>query len=746
VVLILFTVTIFTSAFLVFLIQPMFARMALPLLGGTPAVWNTALVFYQAVLLGGYAYAHAAAARMGSRRQCRLHIALMLLPFLVLPVGLPSGWKPPAHTDPTLWLLGLMAVAVGLPFFVVSAGSPLLQRWFADAQHKHSSDPYFLYAASNLGSLLALLAYPALIEPYFRLQQQGWLWSFGYGGLLVLMAACAFFTWRSQRLNPVRPGKEELSRTDPPAERLSWRSRLRWIALAFVPSSLMLSVSAYLTMNIAAMPLLWIIPLSIYLLTFILAFLKTPLIPHRSLIRAMPVVLLAVTVTLVTRRTDPIALVMPLHLLAFFVIAMVCHGELARTRPQAESLTRFYLCLSLGGVLGGIFNGLLAPVIFDSLAEYPIVLTLACLALPWPLTRSWKSRATMLDFVLPAFLGLLILALLLRVQSVNPHINIHSASAVFGLPALICLAFSSRPIRLAVSVAAIFLVSTFYVGSRGKVLHEERSFFGVTRISQDATGQYMQILHGNTLHGRQHITPTLRREPLAYYHRTGPLGQFFGALRENERFKRIAIIGLGSGGITCYSRPGQHWTYYEIDPVVERIARDERFFTFLRDSEAEVKVVLGDGRLSLAGAPDRAYDLFIMDAYNSDALPSHLLTREALQLYLRKLAPQGVILFNISNRYLDIEPVLANLAQDAGLYCVVQNDQAAAVPGLDIGKVSSKYALMVRDKMDISALSLDSRWVPAKRLDSIGVWTDSYSSILAILKWRRLANGRYVFG
>jgi len=306
------------------------------------------------------------------------------------------------------------------------------------------------------------------MEPYFRLQQQGWLWSFGYGGLFVLMAACAFFTWRSQRLNPVRPGKEELSRTDPPAERLSWRLRLRRIGLAFVPSSLMLSVTAYLTTDIAAMPLLWVIPLSIYLLTFVLAFLKTPLIPHRCLIRAMPVVLLAVTVTLVARRTDPIALVMPLHLLAFFAIAMVCHGELTRPRPPAGNLTRFYLCLSLGGVLGGSFNGLLAPVIFDSLAEYPIVLTLACLALPWPLTRPWKSRATILDFVLPVFLGLLILALLLRVQSVNPYINIHSASVVFGLPALICLTFSSRPIRLAVLVAGIFLVSTLLCRKPGK--------------------------------------------------------------------------------------------------------------------------------------------------------------------------------------------------------------------------------------------------------------------------------------
>ena len=749
--LIVFTVTIFLSAFLIFLIQPMFARMALPLLGGAPAVWNTALVFYQAVLLGGYAYAHASTYRVRAQRQSGLHVSLMFLPFLVLPIGLPSGWRPPVQADPTLWFLGLMTVAVGLPFFVVSAGSPLLQRWFVNAGHKHSSDPYFLYAASNLGSLFALIAYPVLMEPYFSLQQQGWIWSFGYGALVILMAACALFVWRSQRRNRSQiqsfqdtigessSGRDETepSRMNRPEERLSLRSRLHWIVLAFVPSSLMLSVTTYLTTDIAAMPLLWIIPLSIYLLTFILAFSRKQILPHRWMIRVMPAVLLAVTVTLITRRTTPLALVMPLHLLAFFVIAMVCHGRLAKSRPTAEHLTRFYLYLSLGGVLGGVFNGLLAPLIFNSIAEYPVVLVLACLLLPWPFTGSWKSREAVFDLIWPILLGLLMLVLLLRVQGVNPHISILSATAVFGMPAFICLAFSRRPVRLAMAVGTFFLVSSFYIGSRGEVLHAERSFFGVSRISIDETGQFMQILQGNTLHGRQYIAENLRREPLAYYHRTGPLGQLFAAMDGSDRLKRIAVVGLGSGVISCYSRQGQQWTYYEIDPVVARLAQDTRFFTFLKDSEADVNIVLGDGRLSIQRAPDGFYDLFILDAYNSDSLPAHLLSREALKLYLRKLSPEGILLFHISNRYLDIEPVLANLAHDAGLYCAVQNDKAVSVPGLDMGKLSSKYAIMVQSIDDLGPLYFDSRWTPAKRLDSVGVWTDSYSSIIAILKWRR---------
>jgi spermidine synthase len=753
--LILFTITIFVSAFLVFLIEPMFARMALPMLGGAPAVWNTALVFYQAVLLGGYAYAHKSTARVKIWRQCGVHLVLMLLPFGVLPIALPLGWKPPANSDPTLWLLGMMAVAVGLPFFIVSAGSPLLQRWFAGTDHRHASDPYFLYAASNLGSLFALIAYPTLMEPYFRLQQQGWIWSLGYGLLFILMTACAFSVWLSHRRNAMQlqsvgaavqegatarslqAAESEPTGTNLSSGCLNLRTRLRWIALAFVPSSMMLSVTTYLTTDIAAMPLLWIIPLSIYLLTFILAFSKTPIIPHRWLVRVMPVILLALTVTLATRRTDPLALVIPLNLIGFFVIAMVCHGELSRMRPSTENLTQFYLCLSVGGAVGGIFNGLIAPMLFNSIIEYPIVLILACFALPWPSRRSWKSREALLDCILPILLGLLTLVLLLRVQGVNPHITIASASVIFGLPAFIGLAFSQRPVRFAMTVALLFLVSTFYVGSRGKILYAERSFFGVSKISVDETGQFTQILQGNTLHGRQYITSALRNEPLAYYHRSGPLGQFFGAMDVTGRFNRVAIIGLGSGSITCYSKPGQHWTYYEIDPVVERIARNNRFFTFLRDSRADVRVQLGDGRLSLESVPNGAYDLFIMDAYASDSLPAHLLTREALQLYLKKLAPHGLMVFHISNRYLDIESVLGNLALDAGLHCVVQNDIVTTMPGMDMGKISSRYALVARDKKDLGTLAFDARWKPAKRNASIGVWTDSYSSILAILKWRR---------
>lgn len=746
---IVYLLTIFTSALLLFMIQPMFARMILPMLGGAPAVWNTAVVFYQAALLGGYAYAHASTRWMGVRRQSILHLCLMLLAILSLPIGVPAGWKPPSEANPAMWVLALLTVAVGLPFFVVSATSPLLQRWFAATGHKHSSDPYFLYAASNMGSMLALLAYPSLIEPALRLKEQGWWWSVGYGALVVMMTMCVIFTWRSQRSRVTESNPDEaLTKggpdSSPPRARsgepalglLVSHPRLRWILLAFVPSSLMISVNTYMTTDIAAVPLLWVIPLSLYLLTFILVFARRPILPHSWMVKAMPFVALPVAVALGIHAFDPIAFVMPLHLVAFFVIAMVCHGELARSRPPANDLTQFYLYLSIGGVLGGSFNALIAPLIFKGIAEYPIGLTLACVLLPWSSSDSWKSRSRLLDFALPVLVGLATAVLILRVQAVNPNPGVIPASIMFGLPAMLCLSFLRRPLRFALSLGAILAAATLYTGGLGYTLYAERSFFGVTRVSRDYSGQLNQILHGSTVHGGQWIDPALRRTPTVYYCRTGPLGQFFGAFK-GAAVKNVAVVGLGSGGICCYAKPDQQWTYYEIDPAVERIAKDSRFFTYLKDCESNVNVVMGDGRLSLAAATDGAYDTLIMDAYNSDSVPVHLLTREALQLYLKKLAPRGVMIFHISNRYLDLEPVLANLARDAGLCCRIQNDFPGSRQGIEVGRAPSRYLIMARTAADFGALASDPRWVAAATREGLGLWTDDYSSILKIVKWHR---------
>ncbi len=370
--LIVYATTIFLTASLLFVVQPMFARMVLPLLGGSPAVWNTCLVFYQAALLAGYLYSHATTSWLGVRRQAALHVGLVLLPLLLLPIGIPSGWTPPAAASPIPWLLALLAVAVGLPFFVVSTTSPLLQKWFAGTGHPSAGDPYFLYAASNLGSMLGLLGYPVLLEPRLRLAEQSRLWSGGYLLLLVFTLACAVLLWRSPVPALADPSRERLTG-------LAARRRLRWVLLALVPSSLMLSVTTFISADVEAIPLLWVIPLAIYLLTFVLVFARRPLVPHALVVRVLPIALLALVVVLVKRANQPLLLIMGLHLGAFFVAAMVCHGELARDRPPPAHLTEFYLWLSVGGVLGGVFNALVAPLVFDSVAEYPLTVVLACL-------------------------------------------------------------------------------------------------------------------------------------------------------------------------------------------------------------------------------------------------------------------------------------------------------------------------------------------------------------------------------
>ncbi len=758
-----FTITIFTSAFLLFLVQPMFARMILPLLGGAPAVWNTALVFYQATLLAGYAYAHATTRWLGARSQSVLHLILMALAVLALPIHVLQNWRPPAEANPVFWLLGLLALSVGLPFFVVSAGSPLLQKWFASTGHEYSSDPYFLYAASNLGSMLALLSYPVLAEPLMSLQQQSWLWTAGYGALMLLMTTCGVFLWTSNR---GKKGAAADSVSSPELDTgTSWairaeegapslrepstgdrlvaaryysktRRRLRWLVLALVPSSLMMSVTNYLTSDIAAVPLLWVIPLVIYLSSFILVFARRPPVPHVWMIKAMPILVLPLAIVLNIHGTDPITVVLPLHLAAFFVIAMVCHGELVRDRPPAHRLTEFYLFISMGGVIGGALNALLAPLVFKSFAEYPIVVMLACLSLPWVADRP-NLRARFVDFMLPAALGVMTLGLVLASQKMGIQTGPLAVALMFGLPALIAFSFSRRPIRFGLAVGAILLAGTYYDGNRARVLYSERSFFGVTRVTEDASRRYHQILHGGTLHGGQWIEPARSREPIAYYSRTGPLGQFFEALAEPGVLRHVAVVGLGAGTISCYAAPGQEWTYFEIDPIVVQCARDPRFFTYLRNCPADLKVVLGDGRLSLASVPDAAFDVLVLDAYNSDSLPVHLLTREAVQLYLRKLAPKGVLVFHISNRYLDLEPILGSLAREAGVYCLVRSDLAISQTEIDLGKASSRYLIMMRNKTDLRSISSDERWKPPRTGDNAGIWTDDYSSILRILRWHR---------
>ena len=733
----LYTATIFVSALLLFLVQPMFARMVLPLLGGSPAVWNTAMVFYQAALLAGYAYAHFGPRWLGVRKRAAIHAALMLAPLLVLPLTVPAGWTPPTETNPLLWLLALLSVAVGLPFFVVSATSPLLQEWFAATGHRHARDPYFLYAASNAGSLLALVSYPALVEPSLKLEEQSHLWSAGYGALVMLMAACALVLWRNSR--PSFPKSETICEDDlkdkKSAHTITPHRRLHWLLLAFVPSSLMLGATTFLSSDIAAVPLLWVIPLGVYLLTFILAFARWQILSRELLRRMFPLTLAPLVMAFTLQATQPISLLMLLHLAAFFVASMLCHTALAADRPEAKHLTEFYLWLSAGGVLGGAFNALLAPLVFNSVAEYPLTLILACwlglrVAAPEESARERRN-----DFLWPALLGLMTAAFVLALEASSFKNDRAAVGFVFGVPTLVCFFFSKRPLRFALGVAAVLLASGLHPGEKGKVLHAERSFFGVHRVTLDPTGQYHMLMHGKILHGLQGLDPARRREPLSYFHRTGPIGQVL-EVYGRDTANKIAVVGLGAGSLATFGLPEQEWTFYEIDPVVLKLARDERFFSFLGDSAAEVRVVLGDARLSLASASDGHFDLMILDAYSSDSVPVHLVTREALALYLKKLGPGGILAFNISNLQLDLQPVFANLAHDAGLASFVRDDTNVSTAEMAQGKYPSRWLVMARRAEDFSRLAKDSRWVPYTGDPRLPVWTDNYSSLLQVFQWR----------
>jgi hypothetical protein len=733
--LILYGTTIFFGAMLLFMVQPMVGRMVLPLLGGSPGVWNTAMVFYQTTLLAGYAYAHFSTRWLGVRRQAALHAVLLLLPLLALPIAIPRGWTPPTAHNPIPWLLALLTITIGLPFFVVSATSPLLQRWFSAGAHRDAADPYFLYAASNCGSLLALVSYPVLIEPHWRLGEQSRWWTIGYGVLAALTAVCILCVWRTVWIS--NPAESRAAETLAAAsiERLTARRRWRWVLLAFVPCSLMLSVTTYITSEVAPIPLLWVIPLGIYLLAFVLVFARRRLLPHQWMVRAMPVAAAAVVITLVARLLQPIAVLLALHVACLFIVSMVCLGELANDRPSANHLTEFYLWLSAGGVLGGIFNAMVAPLIFSSVVEYPLTLVLACLLMPVGAATTTR-RQRVLDFALPLVISLVAANLLrlLRGPTTWP-IPVMSA-LMYGVPTVLCLAFMRRPLRFALSVAGVLVACSVVPGYQDLTLHMERNFFGIHRVSLDPTGEYHWLSHGNTLHGIQHIDPQQRDEPLSYFTRSGPFGQAFASLDDSLK-QRVGVIGLGAGSLSSYSARGERWTFYEIDPAVEEIARDRRYFTFLKDSPADVDVVLGDARLSLQRVNDGQFGVLILDAYTSDTIPLHLITREALALYLRKLAPDGALIFHISNRHLRLERVLAALAQDSGLTCVVQSESVKDAMGelLAAGKISSKWVVMARQPATVAKLRYDPRWQqPPPRLHA-RLWTDDYASVFSVFIW-----------
>jgi SAM-dependent methyltransferase len=750
-VLLLYSLTIFVGAGLLFLVQPLFARMVLPLLGGSPGVWNTAMVFYQGALLAGYAWTHFTTQKLGARKQAWLHLAVLLIPLALLPLAIPAGWKPPTQSSPVGALLLLLLGVAGLPFFAVSTTSPTLQRWFASSGHPAAKDPYFLYAASNAGSMLSLLAYPFILEPRLRLLDQSRLWQGGYIALVVLSALCAIALWRTADGSPDADeatqdasARETLITVQP----ITWRRRVHWIALALVPSSMMVGVTTYMSNEIAAFPLLWIVPLVLYLLTFIIVFAQRT-IPAMIAPRAFAMLVLPLTIAITVGIMRPMPLMMGLHLLVLFLAALACHGELARDRPAPIHLTEFYLWMSLGGVLGGAFNALLAPVVFKTIAEYPLALVAACALLSPTLLRTSANgvsanglettvprdlsydRVKPADFLAPVLLGLLTMTLISLCRRIGLQNNLTGVAAMYVVPLVLCFSFSRRSLRFALGVGALFLSGLWFHGGQEKqVLRTERSFFGMHRVAIEPSGRFRNLMHGNTTHGAESLEPGRQAEPISYYYRTGPAGQIFETF--GPRFHQVGAVGLGVGALASYGLPGQKWTYYEIDPDVKDIALND--FTFLRNCRAEMDIVLGDARLSLQSSPNK-FDILVLDAYSSDAIPVHLMTREAIRIYLDQLAPGGLLVFHISNRHLKLAPVLGNLARDAGLIGLHRLDKKVSKTEQELGKAASQWAIMVRRRADLGSLATDKEWIPMQTNEQ-PVWTDDYSSILSAMTWK----------
>jgi hypothetical protein len=725
----LFALTLFVSSALLFLAQPMVARMVLPHLGGTPSVWNTCMVFFQALLLAGYAYAHAGATILGPRRQAVLHTGVLLVPLIALPLALPAGWTGPGTTPPILWLLALLSIAVGLPFFVLSTTAPMLQKWFAETSHSTARDPYFLYAASNAGSMLALLAYPLLLEPTLTLSQQRAVWSGGYGVAAALIITCAAVLWSSPRRPPTSIRAESETKPLP----LSGGRRARWVIFAFVPSSLLLSVTIYITSDLGAIPLLWVIPLSLYLLSFIVVFARHRQVPQWLLSRALPLVVLVIVLVLLSEATEPVSVLIAIHLVGLLWIGMFCHGALAEDRPDTAHLTEFYLWIAVGGVLGGLFNALVAPLVFSSVLEYPLILVLAAL-----LRASDRDRAeprSIMDLLFPLALGLVTMALVLGVQAAGVEPGPVSVAAMFAVPAVICYTFLARPLRFGLGIAALLLAGGLYHGVHGRAEHRVRSFFGIHRVTLDRAGEMRILVHGNTVHGRQSLDPRLRNTPLAYYHPSGPIGDLFRTMQGDARLDRVGVVGLGTGALAAYSQPDQKWTFFEIDPAVIHLARDSGYFTYLHSSPAPVSIVPGDARITLTSRSDQ-FGLLIIDAFSSDSIPVHLLTREAFEVYRSRLAPGGLLVFHISNRYLDLEPLLAALAARAEpqMVALKRDDFLLTAEQRRMGKSPSQWVVVAESSESAGPLAHTAGWRVLSSTADAPVWTDDYSNLLGVFK------------
>ncbi|MBS0333127.1 MAG: fused MFS/spermidine synthase [Proteobacteria bacterium] len=738
----LFAATVFASAALVFLVEPMVAKLVLPRLGGSASVWNTSLAFFQAALLAGYAYAHALQRLRWLRGQMMIHIVVLLLAGETLPLTIREAFGPPSSNHPALWLLGVLAISVGPAFAALSATAPLVQAWHARVfGETEGQEPYVLYAASNLGSLLALLAYPLLVEPSLTLTAQRLSWS---GGFVAFFALIGGLMLSVNRTGARWPAPATSTAHSPP---VAWSARLTWVALAAIPSSLMLGVTTYITTDIASAPFLWVAPLALYLLTFVVAFQARPAIPQPVTLTVQGA-LAAVCLALLPFSAVSFVIQLPVHLAAFFFTGLMCHQALVARRPPPSQLTEFYFWMSLGGVVGGAFNAFVAPAVFDNVWEYPLVLIAAVLVRPWRLEdlQPWHwalltlgvaagvASPVLNTFVAPHIFARPVVGGLTQIDLLKGAV--YAALALGGA----CAFLLRGRAPLAAAVLVMLFAGAEAAADRTEHARTWRSFFGVLKQSETQVpalgGRTRMLSHGTTLHGAEAMTPPWRCNPLVYYANSTPIGQAFLAEQRAKPALRIGAVGLGAGTVSAYVRKSDRLSFFEIDPLVIRLSSDPRHFAYTTEcAKGPVDYVVGDARLTMAKQPANAFDLLLIDAFSSDAVPTHLLTVQAVRGYLTHLKPDGVMILHLSNRNLDLAGPAQAVAKAAGGYALIQHFRPS--PDEDrAGWPTSEDALIVgRTPGALAGFAADPRWKPA---DPGGVrpWTDDYVNLVGALMRR----------
>lgn len=731
-VLAIFTATLFLSALLLFSVQPMFAKMVLPQLGGSPSVWAVSTCFFQAVLLLGYCYAHVLNRFVAPNVAPLVHLLVLAIAYLALPIGLPSGASEPPAEGAYLWLIGILAVGVGLPFFAVSANAPLLQAWFSRTGNPHASDPYFLYGASNLGSLLALLSYPVVIEPVFGLHEQSNIWTVGFLVLATAIAVSAVLMIALGGETSLQPAAASAEKTSRPVTSTELG---RWVLYAAVPSGLLVAFTSHLSTDVAAAPFLWVVPLALFLLTFVLVFRDRPVIPHGFLASKLP---LLVALTILTQLGGFDWWLSSLAAFSsFMVTTLVAHRALYEDRPDASHLTEFYLWMSFGGVLGGIFAALVAPQIFNSTYEFPLLLTLGMLCRPGVFSELQEDERRMLGIV--ACLSVCVLCF----GIVTKYVTSDEQAMVFGfyaaaIGALALITYKQHAKLQVLFVAVLAAIATLLPSNlnRGE---PSRSFFGVIRVME--SDNIRRFLHGTTVHGAQRLkdangNAVMPPVPATYYHPTSPMAMAVSLAREashksSSQF-HAGIVGLGIGSMACHSKSEESWRFYEIDAAVVAVASDPKRFNFLSACRPNADIVLGDARLTVAKEQPHSFDYLQIDAFSSDAVPTHLLTVEAVKLYLDKMSDKGVLAIHVSNRHLDLAPVAAAAALAAGGTSVAIIKSIPKTVSLD--STPSVVVIVTKDPAVMAPVK-DWQGAELQTAATVTPWTDDYSDIVSAL-WR----------